>query len=105
MEHELQRNLASRELPPVEQQARNSCCPTEQAIPQDRVYVPFRSPCDPCPPLPYSVYVVPINQFITFQPPNLPQFPPEQALRCGTLWPALYSPYHSRRTQRGEGEL
>ncbi|MBG9734003.1 spore coat associated protein CotJA [Paenibacillus alvei] len=74
-------------------------------MPQDRVYVPFRSPCDPCPPLPYSVYVVPINQFITFQPPNLPQFPPEQALRCGTLWPALYSPYHSRRTQRGEGEL
>jgi spore coat protein JA len=28
-----------------------------------------------------------------FQPPNLPQFSPQEALRKGTLWPILFSPY------------
>jgi hypothetical protein len=27
------------------------------------------------------------------QPPNLPQYSPREALRKGTLWPALYFPY------------
>ncbi len=29
-----------------------------------------------------------------FQPKGLAQFPLEQAMRKGTLWPALFSPYH-----------
>ncbi|SUA95235.1 spore coat associated protein CotJA [Paenibacillus thiaminolyticus] len=69
---------------------------------QERYYIPFRGPWDPCPPLPYKTYVVPPNLFITFQPPNLPQFPPPQALRCGTLWPALFSPYRPKG-RREEG--
>lgn len=68
---------------------------------QERVHVPFSSPLDPCPPLPFKRYVVPPNQYITFQPPNWPQFSPQEALRVGTLWPALYSPY---RPNRGGGE-
>jgi spore coat protein JA len=28
-----------------------------------------------------------------FQPPGLPQFSPYDALKFGTLWPALYGPY------------
>ncbi|MGM1047912.1 spore coat protein JA [Paenibacillus uliginis N3/975] len=65
--------------------------------PEERVYVPYRGPFDPCPPLPYRTYVVPVNQFIVFQPVDLPQFSPAEALRHGTLWPALYSPYNSRK--------
>lgn len=42
-------------------------------------------------------FIVPPNQFIAFQPMNLPQFPLDEALYRGTLWPALYSPYPSRR--------
>lgn len=67
-----------------------------------RVYKPFSSPLDPCPPLPFRTYVVPINQYIVFQAPNLPQFSPAEALRRGTLWPALYSPYQPKR-KGGEG--
>ncbi|WP_157282849.1 spore coat associated protein CotJA [Paenibacillus assamensis] len=62
-----------------------------------RKYVPFRGLYDPCPPLPYKTYVVPINQYINFQPPNWPQFPFNQALKHGTLWPFLYSSYQSQR--------
>lgn len=53
----------------------------------------YVSPFDPCKSLPFETYVVPPNQFIVFQPPNLPQFSPREALRRGTLWPMLYSPY------------
>lgn len=60
---------------------------------QLREYAPFVSPLDPCPPMRKKTYVVPPNQFLGFQPPNLPQFSPQEALRYGTLWPALYSPY------------
>jgi spore coat protein JA len=28
-----------------------------------------------------------------FQPPNLPQFTPLEALRAGTLWKAFYDPW------------
>ncbi|GBF74006.1 hypothetical protein PA598K_02334 [Paenibacillus sp. 598K] len=63
---------------------------------QVREYVPFRGPHDPCPPIGVKTYVVPPNQFITFQPMNLPQFPLPEALRAGTLWPALFSPYESK---------
>ncbi|MBX5435995.1 MAG: spore coat associated protein CotJA [Alicyclobacillaceae bacterium] len=57
-----------------------------------RVHEPCRSPFDPCPPRVYA-YVVPPNQYITVQPPGLKQFSPREALRRGTLWPDLYSPY------------
>ncbi|WP_039790013.1 spore coat associated protein CotJA [Paenibacillus riograndensis] len=63
---------------------------------QERVYFPFRGPFDPCPPVPFKTYVVPPNQFINFQPPNWPQFSLPEALRAGTLWPALFSPYESK---------
>ncbi|MFC4776355.1 spore coat associated protein CotJA [Paenibacillus sp. GCM10023252] len=42
-------------------------------------------------------YVVPPNQYMPYQPMNLPQWSPREALRLGTLWPALYSPYSSKR--------
>ncbi|NEU29574.1 spore coat associated protein CotJA [bacterium LRH843] len=38
-------------------------------------------------------YETPPQLYIGFQPPGLPQFQPHEALRLGTLWPALYSPY------------
>ncbi|WP_339316329.1 spore coat associated protein CotJA [Paenibacillus sp. FSL R10-2734] len=63
---------------------------------QLRSYTPFRGPFDPCPPVPFKTYVVPPNQFINFQPPDLPQFSLQEALRHGTLWPALFSPYESK---------
>ncbi|WP_082084236.1 spore coat associated protein CotJA [Paenibacillus beijingensis] len=43
-----------------------------------------------------KTYIVPPNKFITYQPMNLPQFPLPEALKLGTLWPALYSPYESK---------
>ncbi|MFD1908415.1 spore coat associated protein CotJA [Paenibacillus rhizoplanae] len=46
--------------------------------------------------MPFKTYVVPPNQFVTFQPPNLPQFSLPEALKHGTLWPSLYSPYESK---------
>ena len=34
-----------------------------------------------------------------FQPPNLEQFSPQEALRAGTLWKALYDPYFNSHEQ------
>ena len=68
---------------------------------QWRTWKPYVSPWDPCPPIRVKSYVVPPNQWIPFQPMNLPQFPLDEALRRGTLWPALYSPYPSRRAAKG----
>ncbi|XID96012.1 spore coat associated protein CotJA [Paenibacillaceae bacterium WGS1546] len=48
-------------------------------------------------------YIVPPNQYIAFQPMNLPQFPLDEALYRGTLWPALYSPYPSRKGGAAKG--
>ncbi|MBP1995899.1 spore coat associated protein CotJA [Paenibacillus eucommiae] len=63
---------------------------------QVRVYFPYVSPCDPCPPIREKAYLVPPQLFMSFQPPGLPQFSPYEALKRGTLWPALFSPYESR---------
>lgn len=60
---------------------------------QIRTYFPYVSPFDPCPPILQKIYYIPPNQFITFQPRNLPQFSPYEALKHGTIWPALYSNY------------
>ncbi|MFE5318783.1 spore coat associated protein CotJA [Paenibacillus sp. NPDC056579] len=60
---------------------------------QVRVWYPYRGPCDPCPPIVAKTYSTPPQLFMCFQPMNLPQFSPQEALKLGTLWPALYSPY------------
>ncbi|MBY9080380.1 spore coat associated protein CotJA [Paenibacillus sp. HN-1] len=60
---------------------------------QERVYPVFAGPFDPCPPIHCKTYVVPPQLFLGFQPPNLPQFSLPEALRVGTLWPALSSTY------------
>ena len=60
---------------------------------QLREWYPFVSPFDPCPPIRVKTYVVPPNQYIVFQPMNLPQYPIDEALFRGTLWPALFSNY------------
>lgn len=66
-------------------------------------YHPYVSPFDPCRPLTVKTYVTPPNLYIEFQPPNLPQFPPREALRKGTLWRIFYDPYYSPyETARGE---
>jgi spore coat protein JA len=68
---------------------------------QERAWYPFVSPFDPCPPIRVKKYVVPPNQYILFQPPGLPQYPPREALKRGTLWPLLYSPYEGKRVIGG----
>ncbi|WP_281885597.1 spore coat associated protein CotJA [Paenibacillus sp. YYML68] len=64
---------------------------------QTKAWYPYVSPFDPCPPVTVKTYSTPINLYIPFQPPGLPQFSPMEALKCGTLWPALYSPYEPRQ--------
>lgn len=58
-----------------------------------RYYEPFVGPFDPCPPIRVKSFNVPPQLFITFQPPDLPQYTPHEALMRGTLWPSLYDPY------------
>lgn len=65
-----------------------------------KVYCPYLSPCDPCPPIREKAYLTPPQLYMTFQPTGLPQFSPYEALRKGTLWPALFSPYESRMLER-----
>lgn len=64
---------------------------------QFRVYTPFIGPFDPCPPILQKSYSTPPHLFLGFQPPNLPQFSPADALRAGTLWCALFSPYEAKQ--------
>lgn len=56
-------------------------------------YHPYVGPFDPCRPIKTKYYVTPPNLYMGFQPPNLPQYSPKEALYRGTLWPALFSPY------------
>lgn len=63
-------------------------------------YYPYVSPYDPCPPIRVKTYETPPNLYIPYQPPNLPQFSPHEALYRGTLWPPLYSPYEGRYERR-----
>lgn len=71
---------------------------------QFRTYRPFIGPFDPCPPITEKSYNVPPQLFITFQPPNLPQFSPYEALKYGTLWPALYAPYPDPSRKEAGGD-
>ncbi|WP_409294956.1 spore coat associated protein CotJA [Peribacillus sp. SCS-26] len=63
-------------------------------------YKPFHSTFDPCPPLKRKYYRTPPNLYINFQPPNLEQFPPYEALMKGTLWKALYDYYENPYKER-----
>ncbi|WP_010278042.1 spore coat associated protein CotJA [Paenibacillus senegalensis] len=65
---------------------------------QYRVYAPFIGPFDPCPPIKLKYYSTPPQLFLGFQPQNLPQFSPYEALAKGTLWPALFSPYEPKNS-------
>lgn len=53
----------------------------------------FVGPFDPCTPLKYTSYETPPQLYLGFQPPRLPQFKPEEALKHGTLWKPLFAPY------------
>jgi spore coat protein JA len=69
---------------------------------QIRLYHPYVSPYDPCRPLQVKTYVTPPHLFLGFQPPNLPQFTPVEALKHGVLWPVLYSFYEGRTDRQKE---
>jgi spore coat protein JA len=63
----------------------------------NKTYHPFASQFDPCPPIPEKTYSTPPHLYIGFQPPNLPQFSPMEALKAGTLWKDFYDPYYNPR--------
>jgi len=63
---------------------------------QWRKFEQYRSPLDPCAPQGPKCYIVSPNQYIVFQSKGLKQMSPREALRMGTLWPELYSPYDKR---------
>jgi spore coat protein JA len=56
-------------------------------------YNPYVSPFDPCVPMTVKTYCVPPHLYIAYQPSNLPQFTPGEALKAGTIWKPLYDPY------------
>ncbi|WP_044641997.1 spore coat associated protein CotJA [Risungbinella massiliensis] len=70
-----------------------------------KTYRPFHSRYDPCKPIGKKYYSTPPNLYIGFQPPNLPQFSPQEALMKGTLWPAFCdyyeNPYKEKERDKG----
>jgi spore coat protein JA len=60
-----------------------------------KFYHPYISPFDPCPPMQIKSFSTPPHLYLGFQPPNLEQFSPQEALRAGTLWKVFYDPYYS----------
>jgi spore coat protein JA len=62
-----------------------------------KVYETYVGPCDPCPPVRCKTYVTPPQLYMVYQPMGLQQYNPIEALKKGTLWPALYSPYDGRK--------
>jgi len=66
---------------------------------QFKAWYPYVGPFDPCPPIRVKFYNTPPQLYIPFQPPGLPQFSPYEALRLGTLWPALYGPYEAKAAE------
>jgi spore coat protein JA len=61
-----------------------------------KIYETYVGRFDPCPPVRSKTYVTAPNLYLNYQPTNLPQFTPREALMKGTLWPALFSPYERR---------
>jgi len=68
-----------------------------------KAYAPFVGPFDPCPPQRVKTYETPPQLYLGYQPYGLPQFQPSEALRRGTLWPALYAPYTNPYESAAEG--
>lgn len=66
-------------------------------------YRPYRSPYDPCPPQHVKTYETPPELYLGFQPYDLQQYSPQVALKKGTLWPALFDPYHNPYKPPGKG--
>lgn len=66
-----------------------------------KAFKPFHSRFDPCEPIGLKFYSTPPNLYVGFQPPNLEQFSPQEALKRGTLWPLFYdfyeNPYEKKR--------
>lgn len=64
-------------------------------------FQPFHSQFDPCRPIGVKYYSTPPQLYLGFQPPNMPQFSPKEALFRGTLWPVFYdfyeNPYEAKR--------
>lgn len=69
-----------------------------------KTYCPYASPFDPCRPILEKTYSTPPHLYMGFQPPNLPQFSPLEALKAGTLWKAFYDPWFSP-LEPGKGGL
>jgi spore coat protein JA len=67
-----------------------------------KFYHPIIGAYNPCPPIRAKSYVTPPHLYLGYQPYGLPQLDPHKALYCGTLWPALYSPYEGMQLLRGE---
>ncbi len=70
-----------------------------------KAYAPFFGPFDPCPQQLIKTYETPPQLYLGFQPPGLPWFSLEEALKRGTLWPALYAPYTSPYEAGKEGVM
>ncbi|MDP4161839.1 MAG: spore coat associated protein CotJA [Bacillota bacterium] len=70
-----------------------------------KTYNPYYSPFDPCKPIEEKSYSTPPHLYIGYQPPNLPQFSPMEALKNGTLWVAFNDPYYSpnEKAKGGQG--
>ena len=58
---------------------------TSNPIAQVRMYEPYVGPFDPCPPIRIKMYDTPPQLFFMYQPVNMPQFSPFDALKLGTL--------------------
>lgn len=73
----------------------------KQVFTQMKTYQPYHSPHDPCRPIGVKFYSTPPNLYVGFQPPNLQQYSPKEALKKGTLWPIFYdyyeNPYEAKR--------
>ncbi|WP_251555249.1 spore coat associated protein CotJA [Neobacillus muris] len=70
-----------------------------------KTYRPYVSPFDPCKPILEKAYSTPPNLYMGFQPPNLPQFTPMEALRAGTLWKPLFDTWYGPLEPGGKGGL
>lgn len=62
-----------------------------------KVFHPYVGPFDPCPPIRTKTFSTPPHLYMGFQPPNLPQLSPMEALRVGTLWKPFVDPYFNPR--------
>ncbi len=67
-----------------------------------KTYVPYHSPFDPCPPIGKKYFCTPPNLYVGYQPPNLEQYHPFEALKKGTLWPVFYDEYQNPYKRGGK---